>query len=99
MKFHHGQSTLVAKALYAVGGLLSRIQVPTRMYEWDPETGEFTRLAWQWFSWSVGYRIALDWSPEWDHKHWDHWALDHANCGGTYCIGCKGRVCGHYEHQ
>lgn len=93
------QSTAIAKFLYGLGGYLTRVKIPTRMYEWDSETNEFSRLPWRWFGWSLGYKIGLGWSPEWDYKHWDHWALDHKGCRPSYCLGCKGYVCGHGDHE
>lgn len=90
------QNRLVAKSLYRLGGYLSRIKTYSRIYSLDFDGDDFTSsyIGRRWVGWDLGYKVGLDWAPRWDRKHWDHWALDHSHCGGTYCTTCKGRECG-----
>lgn len=102
------QSTAIAKSLYWLGGHLSRIKTYSKMYSLDVvEVGpdyddlDFTSnyIGRRWTGWHWGYEIGLIWSAKWDWAHWDHWALEHKGCSPSYCLGCKGYVCGFGDHE
>lgn len=101
------QSTLVAKGLYKLSGLLTGIKTyanfysidmevtadPEGMKDWELHT---TYVGRRWGSWQFAYTV-LNWSLKLDWEHWDHWALIHETCGWTPCTECKGRICGPFE--
>lgn len=98
------QSTLLAKAAYWLAGQLSRIKTNQMTYEWvnpqefmEAEVGEdlpemdMKEAGKIKLPCRLSMKL-LNWSQDLDHKHWDHWALQHTLCEGTACADCKGHV-------
>jgi hypothetical protein len=94
----HGPSRRsVAKALYVVGGYLSRVRTPRRTRRLVGYDQENHRLitepgAWRWSPCRTSMRmLKLSMRLDWDH--WDHWALQHRECNPEPCRECGGCKC------
>lgn len=104
------QSTRLAKAAYWAAGELSRVKTYQRIYEWkNPQEfqeavfGEaLPELDMQpvgriWLPCRLSMKL-LGLSQDLDHKHWDHWALEHRLCeDGQNCNDCGGHIDPPYE--
>lgn len=93
------QSTLLAKAAYRLAGYLMVIKTPRKTFSLE-FTGEgddidfvSTPAGRMWLPCQTGVKM-LQLSQKLDHNHWDHWALEHNDCGWLYCNECHGRICG-----
>lgn len=99
------QSTRLAKAAYWAAGELSRVKTYQRTYTWEnpdvfleAKAGEplpelDMRPAGRiWLPCGLSMKL-LSLSQDLDHKHWDHWALEHSLCeGGQTCNDCNGHI-------
>lgn len=89
--------TPAAKVIFVLGGLLSRVKTYQRVYSmnWDDPTDkpEFTPAGRRWISTHISMKL-LRVSEEIDPGHWEHWALDHADCpSDVRCSNCGGQLC------
>lgn len=90
---------MLARTLFWLGGKLSRIKTPHRVYEFDFDSfvrGEKGPAERRWLPCGFSIRL-LKWSSQLDWDHWDHWALVHDGCASTPCYECGGCVCGDDE--
>jgi hypothetical protein len=91
--------TPTARAVYWVGGLLTKIKTyqQTYSYEFDEDAGyaRFPEAGRRWTPIGFAFTV-LDWSERLDPRHWEHWALDHSDCelevgpvgSGSPCSQC-----------
>jgi hypothetical protein len=88
--------THAAKAVYTLGGWLSRVKSYQRVYSmnWDdPDADpEFTPAGRCWLSCNASLKL-LKWSEHIDPGHWEHWALMHDDCPAIPCPSCGGYLC------
>lgn len=88
--------TQLAKLLITLGGQLSRIRTPQRIYqvEWDQESDnyDFTYQGRRWMPCSWGTKLLVSaWHI--DPEHFDHWGLEHDTCSDGKCEDCGGDLC------
>lgn len=85
--------TRTAKAVYWLAGKLSRIKTERMTYKLvscDPVEFEPAGKS------KGSCKLSMDllvWSQHLDWDHWDHWALQHADCEGERCPRCGGIIC------
>lgn len=96
--------TPLAKAVYWIGGQLTRIKCyqhtysidPIRVDESDPDGIAWITLPREWHSFGFAFTV-LDWSEAIDPKHWEHWVFVHDDCDPDAecpkCEWCGGTAC------
>lgn len=84
---------LLAKLCHRIGGQLTAIKVPRHTYRivsFDPLKTEKMPRSWVTNPWAIKLIVL---GMKLDGEHWDHWGLQHDNCGGTPCPACGGTIC------
>ena len=105
------QSTRLAKAAYWLAGELSRVKTYRQTWTWvnpqilegDPNEPlpelDMRKAGRMWLPCATSMKM-LVLSQRLDHKHWDHWALEHSLCEeGLPCRDCGGHVDPPYEED
>ena len=84
--------TAWAKRLYWLSGTLSHVKTYQRYWVLRTDDMKTNPGGWHWFHCRLSTRL-LEWSLDLDPKHWDHWALAHADCEGLlHCAECGGSI-------
>lgn len=96
------QNTRLAKSVYWLSGKTSKIKAYKQTYrlanedEWMAAEGNMEMMfepnGRRWGSISLTWKL-LDLAVSLDHKHFDHWGLDHNRCNASLCDECGGFIC------
>lgn len=89
----------LAKVAYCLSGWLMPIKTYRRTYEWtgsfdedvSSSSDDFSYAGRAWLPCTTSLRL-LELAERLDTVHFNHWAINHANCLGTECATCGGRV-------
>lgn len=86
----------LARAIYRLGKLLTRVKTPRRVYKWnigaESLDDRFTPAGRRWLPCKTSVNLVVL-SSKLDADHWDHWAFDHSKCvDGIICDVCGGHI-------